>query len=670
MLGRRLVWLIFALLLLALGWTSTARAQSESAEPEEIRVRDPGRGGFVSRVDEKSSAREVTDAASLLDPLPGVHVRRSGADDTFATASVRGSSSNQVAVFIAGVPLTGGADPTLDLSGLPLWPGSQMRVYRSFAPATLGSGSLGGTIALEPPPPTGRASTEIWTAAGSFGARRLRIGDVRALDDRGLVHLSTALSASRSDGDFSYYDPLASTPERSVFRAREHAGHAAANGLMSLSLSRVGAGVLRITTLGQVRRQELPGTVKAPTPYQTLSTHRVLSAVEWSAEDRWFLRAWGRRDGLHVEDDPRAAGVRAVETNDAIVAAGTRFGLRPPLGSAWALAVTADVSGERFAPGTWLGATSPPGASRVLSSVAADADWRMARHASFQVAGRIEGSRDASANAARDDVRPTGFFGFELGRDLALLGHVGAVARPPSFVELYGNRGAFIGDPDLRGESAATADMGARYDGRVSSVRLHGELVGFSTWARDLIVFVNEGAFGRARATNIGRARTVGLEASIRVRAWHFDLRSAYTGLATANQSECDATSPTCTRPPLPGRPAHDVVTDLTYTAGPVRARYGIDVMSGMFADRTRTIEVPARVLQSAGARFDVPGAPGLTLGAEVRNLFDVRTATYAGALGTVRAPIGDAFEYPIPGRNVLFTVRWSHEADRSASLR
>jgi len=115
-----------------------------------------------------------------------------------------------------------------------------------------------------------------------------------------------------------------------------------------------------------------------------------------------------------------------------------------------------------------------------------------------------------------------------------------------------------------------------------------------------------------------------------------------------------------CSPPPLPGRPMHDLVADLTYALRPLVFRYGIDFVSGLRADEVGAVVVPARLLQGAGVHLDVPRAPGLRIGAEVRNLFDVRTAEYAGVLGPVKAPIGDLFDYPLPGRTVLFTVAWT----------
>ena len=92
---------------------------------------------------------------------------------------------------------------------------------------------------------------------------------------------------------------------------------------------------------------------------------------------------------------------------------------------------------------------------------------------------------------------------------------------------------------------------------------------------------------------------------------------------------------------------------------GPVRARYGVDVTSGEYADSVADVPVPARVLQSTGASLDVPRVPGLRIAIDVRNLFDVRTGTYNGGFAATQEPIGDAYLYPLPGRSVLGTIRY-----------
>lgn len=673
-----------------------ARAEGPDSDVETVRVGGQGAtaGGFVARGRLDDGPREVSDAAGLVEGLPGVHVRRLGAEGSFATLSVRGSSSTQVMVLLAGVPLTGGADPTVDLATLPLWPGAQARVYRTFAPAALGPGSLGGTLALDGPSPNAATGTEIWGAVGSFGARRIRVGHVGALGEgEASARYTVALSASRADDDFLFMDPTASRPGRDVMVRRQNAGHAGVNGLASMVLPLgLGAGPRRmghvtVTTLAQARQQELPGTVRAPTPLARLDTDRQLASLQLdlpAGEASTFAaRLWGRREGLHTRDGAAGATLTLGPTasDDAIVAAGGAVSLaaRPEETLRWEGRV--DGYGEVYSPGRWVGATAPPGATRTAVGAGMDLSYRGASWLTLTATARGDLWRDGDVSggaapgprsSAPTEVQPTAHLGGEVtlaegarGTLSAAL-HGGRVARPPSFVERFGNRGAFLGDPGLRPEKAWAADGGVRGTFRQGVLRLRGEAVAFGAWAEDLIVFVGTGAYGRARATNIGEARNLGTEVTADLEVGPAGLRASYTYLATADQTRCrtvagafgPGSAQACERPPLPGRPAHDLTVDGRVRVGPAVLRYGVDVVSGLTTDLTGSTAVPPRALQSAGVAVELGRVPTVRLGAEVRNLFDVRVASYAGVLGPVRFPVGDLYEYPLPGRSGLVTAR------------
>jgi hypothetical protein len=79
-----------------------------------------------------------------------------------------------------------------------------------------------------------------------------------------------------------------------------------------------------------------------------------------------------------------------------------------------------------------------------------------------------------------------------------------------------------------------------------------------------------------------------------------------------------------------------------------------------LYADNTGQLRVPDRLLQSVGVRFTVPWVESLRLALDVNNLFDVRSGTTPGFGGPVRVPIGDQFDYPLPGRAFLATARWA----------
>jgi hypothetical protein len=662
-----------------------AAGPDDAAASSDVTVRGvapSAAAGFVSRGSEADATREVTDIASLLEPLPGVHVRRLGADDTFSTLSIRGSTSSEVAVLLAGVPLTGAADPSLDLASLPLWPGARVRVFRSFTPASIGAGSLGGTLMVEPPRPTDEEGTLAWFGVGSFGEERLRLADVRAID-AGRGRVVTALSASRATDDFSYYDTTHSTATSAQYATRQNAEYAAINGFtavaLPLDLGGGDPGTVTMTALAQSRLQHLPGAASHPTVFDELSTNREVLSVDVAKPageaGAVHLVGWMRRDEIASHDQPARlnSGFEdvALSTDDVVVGAGGAASWRGNLARRMSFEARVDGSFERFAPGDDVSELGTlPGATRASAGGGVDVDWRPVPRWGLGATGRLDASVDRAdplasgstsvAPTEGTDLHPTGHVGSEvLVGPVTLAAHAGALARPPSFVERYGGAGV-LASPTLTSESALTVDAGARYAAHASGWRGQVDLDGFATEASDLITLVPEGLQGLLKAENIASARIFGVEASADVRGHGLDFRAAYTGLLTFNDDP--SVCPTCSRPPLPGRPAHDFVGDVAYAVGPVRVRYGVDVVARLYTDNDGQVPVPDRVLQSTGVRVDVPWVPTLRVAFDVNNLFDVRTGLVPGALGlpSTLAPVGDQFDYPLPGRTFLFTARWS----------
>jgi hypothetical protein len=662
----RTVRALLTVLLLFAAHPSLALAQpvvpAEGDADEVVVLGSAPSSGFVSKASVDDAPREITDASSLIESVPGVHVRRTGGDDSFATLSIRGSTSSEVAILFAGVPMTGAADPSLDLATLPLWPGARIRVYRSFAPAGLGPGSLGGTLVLEPPRTSDPERTETWAAVGSFGEARLRVADVRAIGDGG-GRVVTALSASRATDDFTVYDFI-----HDDFQTRTHNGHADVNGLVSVALPAGAGGTLSMTTLLQARDQQLPGSIEQPSPFASLSSNRELVSLELTqsaGKGAWSARGWARRDELRLTDKAGQEDMLPTRSDNVIDAVGLSGGWRGSVARGLVIETRADASAEGNEPGLEVGEVNdsapPPEATRLSVGTGLDADWRATSAWKLGASGRLDADVDHVPAASLDgspapgtEVRPTGHLGTEAQVGPAVLAaHGGAIARPPSFVELYGSPGGVIPSASLKGESAWTVDAGGRVASPRGPVHAQAELVGFATWAKDLILFVPQGFEQLLQAENIGVARIYGIEASAGAWGWGFDARVAYTGLVTFDDSKADS-------PPLPLRPANDLVADVGYSLGPARLRYGVDAVTGTYADNVGKILVPPRVLQSTGVRVDVPGVRGLRVALEVRNLFDVRTVTYAGFGGPQTLPIGDQYNYPLPGRSFLVTARWT----------
>jgi outer membrane cobalamin receptor len=170
----------------------------------------PAGAGGVTSIDrvaiEQSGAGDLAD---ILQQQGGVVVTRAGGPGSPATASIRGSSANQVLVLVDGVPQNQAVSGSADLSLVRLDNVEKISVVRGAQSARYGQQALGGAIVVETRRPLGvEARADV--GAGSYGAR--------ALSGRASVGRSSAggLAASVSGawndfaGDFPYDIP----PER------------------------------------------------------------------------------------------------------------------------------------------------------------------------------------------------------------------------------------------------------------------------------------------------------------------------------------------------------------------------------------------------------------------------------------------------------------------------
>lgn len=646
--------------ILLVAHAASADPPREPGAETQITVRGEPTTAFATRVRPEDAPREPLDAAALLEAVPSVHVRRLGADGSFGAMSVRGAASTGVGVLFAGIPLTSAADPSADVGALPVWPGATFRVWRGFAPAALGAtGYLGGVVAIEPPGILEPDRTEAWWAAGSFGSLKLRLADRHRA---GKTQVATALFASRSDGDFSF-EAAPPGSVRTTTRERANAGYAstAAAARVAHTGERGGVGA---TIFAEKRRGGIPGTADAPTEHVSLGTARIVAGVDGRLRTgeagALHTALWARHERASVDDPRGELPLRTPGgTANAVESVGGSLGWRGHPTEPFVLDAFVDARGERFVPD---GPAAAASANRVAAGVGVDGELHVTKRLSLSASGRLDLRRDAADLDGRDriasDATPNGSLGvaYRVVPALTVSAHGGALARPPSFLELYGDRGALVGDVDLQPERAVSADAGALWHVAVGrQLELGGELVGFVSRVHDLITFVQLGR-GTLRAANVDEALIGGAELALDLKGRHVATRVSYTLLVTRNESD----DPLVHGAPLPGRPLHDLAYDASYTVGPAKARYGLDAIAGTTLDAGDQLpRLPPRVLHSVGASLAVPGVRGLVVGVEVDNLLDDRTVWIDSRLSarSLPIPVSDFLGFPLPGRSVWGTA-------------
>lgn len=616
---------VFRLLLLA--------TSGISDEPQqEVRVRASGGAAETQVLDESTTPRVISNLADLVESAPGVHLRALGANDGLATLSIRGSGGMYVGVSLLGVPLSGPGNPTVDLSSLPWWPGAQLRLTRSFSPAGTAVDGWGGSLDLvdgEARP----SGLEVWSAAGAFGSLRTRAG-VRIRGEKS--SLSLGLSAERTDGDYTYLDPIASAAEgKDVFATRRNNQSVRGTLLGIYTYELAPSWTLRASGVLAQARSQLAGTARVPLEDARQSWARWMASVELkrSGDTSVAVSLYARQSHQESVDSETEAKAR----------------LRPVFSANRALAMglvsrvethgtsgRLDLNHEVFGP--------KPEASRMSGRLAWDLNIHRGRATRVDVAPRIAWWSDG---APASGVLPTGYLSASWTTAWgSLSARAGRSARAPSFLELYGDDGAFRGNADLKPEGAWLGELNWKHQWARAERSLRAEVSSFCTFATDLIAWQPQALSATQRAYNVEQASICGGEVSLSALRAPWSAQLSHTVLHARDGLGR----------PLPGRAAHEAHGDLRWSRGPWSASLSGDAVGAMAADPSGDVYIPRRVLMHVAGVWSL--SPRWSLGLQLRNALNTRASTYAGALGDVRLPLGDAFDYPLPGRSIMVWFR------------
>jgi vitamin B12 transporter len=472
-------------------------------------------------------------AADVLQAVPGVQVARTGGASDVATASIRGATSAETPIYLAGIRLNDDVTGTADLSRVPLWMIDRVEVYRGTPPADADRLGLGGAIFFEPAWPNGPklgGGLEI----GSFGDHAGWAG-VAAGNAKSAALVGVRIASAKND--YPYLDDRGTRFDSSddVVRRRRNADDTDVD-VWALARTQLGTASITMVANAFHREQGVTGLGVVPSRAARGEVQRFLGGVtarvpcSSAGEERCAIELVSSAIVTDQElDDPLLElGLLTTEVHEAGARVGetARLRLRPidflgitasygeeierlaidPLGgvetrarritSHGALQVTID-------PASWLelvllGAfacedtTGPPDPDAPLSSA--------------------KGACATAEPTARGGARAT--FG-----PLTLFGNAGRYERAPTLGELYGTSAAVRGNPVLVPETGATIDLGARVSASNSRFAASIETVLFSRFANDLIAY-ERSELGVVRPYNVSSARILGAEVAAAARAF------------------------------------------------------------------------------------------------------------------------------------------------------
>lgn len=637
------------------------------AQEETVVVTAPAEGtpadpsAFVTVLRAADMAEPLLSLPELLRRSVGVQVRSLGSE--FATVSIRGSSAEQVVVYLDGVPLNDAVGGGVNLANVPLAALDRIEIYRGVTPAGLPSASIGGAILLHSRRPAHGSLAGGFVSLGSYGSAEAggSWSFARGRGD-GLV----AFDYGQSDGDYPFPDnngtPFEPADDGESKRPNNdfRRGHLTARGGWGVGTARISVG----TDLFE-REQGVPGVDAWPSTASRLRTGRMLvhagAEAPGLAGGRLFMR------GLlsHLIQDQEFDGTQGDlgfltrSTDNRTTSTGAEvsgtFVLSAHQGLSFLGAFRiegADLHNRLLDP-----SERGRGDRRITTLTAEDAidlaagrvvllpSLRHERWTSSLEPGPAPGLPIA-ATSTEDDAT-TGRLGLRVRlRDgLDLRANAGTYLRLPNLMELYGDQGTIVGNPSLVPEHGVNADLGLVAASPRPGRRLHdlrAQVVVFATRTEDLIQY-EFNSQSTIVAHNIGAARIHGVEIEL-----SFAAGGRFSGSLNASHHQAVDTSGTYSDGYLlPLRPSDEISAAAGLLAGRGRVAWEFTYIGPNYTDKINSDggRLPARYLHDLSYRR--PLAEHLEATVEVRNVFDEMTV--------------DAYRFPLPGRSFGVRLQWSY---------
>jgi iron complex outermembrane receptor protein len=627
--------------------------------------------GFVALIDLARQREKMDEITSVLATSVGVRVREYGGLGSFATASIRGSSSSQVEFYMDGVPLNDAYTGITNLSDLALGDLDRIEIYRGFSPTGFGSSSIGGTVNLVsrgmPDWQEGRVipTLDFQAGAGSFETRKYLL---TLRSKAGRVGLHVHGGYQKCAGDFEYFDDNA-TPENPAddgVAVRSNNDFERLNltgrlmfelpGLSALSLNydmvdREG-GVPGIganqSTQARLGRERHIAYCKLK-PRAALSNHLhtdVTAFYTWSAES--------------FSDPGGDIGLTRQETDNRITMYGgnVRSKILTPV-VPFALELFFEGRKERFHPverlplevigpdrlrQMWTLALSGNlflFDDRLVLTGGARTQWFENEFYNEPFLPWLPPTPQGKANG--DERTPHAGFRANLLPYLTLKGNWGRYYRLPTFFELFGNLGSVTGASDLENEKGTNRDLGVILSGEQLSFieRPYLELVYLESDIENLILFFPNSQY-TVKPKNIGSASIRGCELSM---SGSLPGRVQLSGNYTYLDGRDESPIPYYNGNLLAGRPLHQANIRVQIGRKRWSADYELHYIGSNFLDQANMKEVAAREIHSASLTLRSP-EHGVSFTIEGYNLGNDQ--------------ISDVSGFPLPGRSFFTSMKIS----------
>ncbi len=487
----------------------------------------------------------TTSLPEILARATGVHVKQLGSQGQFASISIRGSSAEQVAVYVDGARLNLGGTGVVDLSTIPLHSIESIEIIRGGGAAQFGDNAVGGVVNITTKSADHDGqSLEANLSGGSFFTAAANASYARSSSGHRVL---ASVGHFSSRGNYAF-TPAATTlagtvvPGSSGGFTRDH------NRSLNESLLTKYDGPIgersHVTVANDFffADRDIPGlemetTQLAPTNPLEAGERGVRDTthVDWHVRDLAGKSGWELTAGLHnifewwhFQDASPALGpaIDRATTSDAVNPYLLITNDSRNRSGHHQLTVRSDYTRDMFADRARNSTTVGSGArARDTFALLAQDEWRVWQdRVAFTPAVRL-------AHATHFGFDPNARLGVSarVWKSLTLKSNIETARRIPTFLELYYPDEGFIrGNPNLDRERAWHWDVGAGWN----DAHYRAEAAYFQQTISNSILFVPISATTIA-PINTFRVLTHGVEFAASAAPWEWlRVSGNYTWLA------------------------------------------------------------------------------------------------------------------------------------------
>jgi len=156
---------------------------------------------FYSLIKRDQFEGKIESLAEVIEKEAGVQVKQAGGLGSYSVISLRGSTSEQVMIFIDGILLNEASGGGVDLSNISLSDVESIEIYRGISPANFGKASIGGVINIKTLRSKKSLTGNVSLGRGSFDTNR---ASFFINDKTDFIDYLISAEYLRSENDFNF----------------------------------------------------------------------------------------------------------------------------------------------------------------------------------------------------------------------------------------------------------------------------------------------------------------------------------------------------------------------------------------------------------------------------------------------------------------------------------